>query len=104
MGSLRKLLGALTVVLIIPTGACGLLEAEIAEFGVVKLLQIEGGCWVIEGEEETYLPTLLPVSLRIPDLRVQFEAKSQPGLSSFCPGTIVELIWIEEVTAGDEGG
>jgi hypothetical protein len=92
----RAVKATLAVFVLVCLPSCNILEAEVADFGFVKLTVIEvGDCWVIETSDETYLPTLLPSNLRVEGLRVQFEASNRLDLSNPCPGTIIELIWIE---------
>ncbi|MBT3324738.1 MAG: hypothetical protein HN396_00660 [Gemmatimonadales bacterium] len=104
MRRVKGTLAALAFLLALGLSGCNLLEPELADTGMVKKLEIEGGCWVIESNSETYLPAHLPMDLRIEDLRVQFEGTSRPHAASFCPGLQIDLIWIEAQPAvGAEG-
>jgi len=92
----RLVKAAFAVFVLVGLPSCGILEPEVADFGFVQKIVIEAGnCWVIETSEERYLPTLLPSNLQVEGLRVQFEAANRLDLSNVCPGTIIELIWIE---------
>lgn len=68
------------------------------EEGTVRLVDIEGGCWVIETETEILLPIDLPESARIDGLVVTFEAERVPDVATFCMlGIPVEILRIRQL-------
>jgi hypothetical protein len=67
------------------------------ELGVVQLVEIEGGCWVIETETEILLPINLPEEYRVDGLVVTFEAERAPDVVTFCMlGIPVEILRIRQ--------
>lgn len=82
--------------------ACGILDPEIQDSGKIREIDIEGGCWVIDTDETTYLPLNLPANMRVDGLPVSFEGNPRPEVATFCPGAVIELLFIEAVTGGGE--
>ena len=103
MRQLKRTLVLASFLGLLGAAGCNVLEPEIADSGVVKKIEIEGGCWVIETNEETYLPANFPIDMRVHGLRVQFEAAARPDLASFCPGIQIDLIWMEALPADGAG-
>ena len=79
--------------------ACGLVDPEYATEGIVRFLELEGGCWVIEVGAETIEPLDLPEEFKIDGLRVFFEGEERDDLASICMvGPIVELLDIQRTS------
>ena len=67
--------------------------------GVVQFVEVEGGCWKIEGNDGvSYEPINLPEEFREDGIAVLFEAKHRKNLASACMvGKIIELTSIQQV-------
>ncbi len=74
---------------------CGILGPELSTEGVVRYQGIEGGCWLLDAEGQTYSPVDLPAEFRTDGLRVRFEADILEDYAGFCPGQSIELRSIE---------
>jgi len=79
--------------------ACGLTGPDVAfRAGTVRFLPVEGGCWVIEAEMETYDPVDLPREFRVDGLRVVFSGDVREGVATICQvGPVLELESIERI-------
>ncbi len=77
--------------------ACGTLDPNIQADGTVRLDPIEGGCWVIDAEGETYLPLNLTEEFAVDGLAIHFEATLESDMVSFCPGIIVDITSIQAI-------
>lgn len=77
--------------------SCGVTDPDVEADGIVRFVDVEGGCWGIETEEVMYEPINLPASFRVDGLRVDFEAEERKDLASICAiGVIVELTEIRQ--------
>ncbi|MEK6833116.1 MAG: hypothetical protein AABY32_03640 [Nanoarchaeota archaeon] len=65
--------------------------------GIVKFVDVEGGCWIIETDDGIkYEPTNLNESYKQNGLKVEFEGKIQENMTSVCQvGTLIKLTEIE---------
>jgi hypothetical protein len=71
---------------------CGTTGPDFEEDGVVRFVDVGGGCWVIEVGETRFEPINLTEEFRTDGLLVSFEAKDRTDLASYCMvGRIVEL-------------
>jgi len=61
--------------------------------GIIEFLEIEGGCWVIKGDEGiVYQPINLDSAYQIAGIRVKFEGTLRDDLGSICnSGDLVEI-------------
>lgn len=72
--------------------SCGITGPDVEADGTVRFIEIEGGCWIIEAGDVTFLPINLPEPFQVDGLAVDFEAEERTDLSSICQlGIIVEL-------------
>jgi hypothetical protein len=84
--------------LVTAVGACGLTELEIEspQNGVVRFVDVEGGCWAIDTGQTRLQPINLTEPFRVDGLAVSFAAEARPDLASICMvGQIVELTAIQ---------
>jgi len=76
-------------------GACGVVEvdeSDSADAGIVRFVDVEGGCWVIDSPTDRYEPINLDESFRVDGLFVAFSAVDRADLASICQvGRIVEI-------------
>lgn len=73
----------------------GIEDADFADAGTVRFVDVEGGCWVIETESERYEPINLASEFRVDGLFVLFRASERRDLASICQvGRIVEVVSI----------
>ena len=87
----HTLRAALFAMALTPT-ACGITDVDFEDEGVVRFLDIEGGCWVIDVGEVRLEPINLEDPFRIDGLLVSFQADDRPDLASICQvGRLVEL-------------
>lgn len=90
-GTLR----AAVVALMVAAPACDILTPDLDGNGVVRFIDIEGGCWTIEAAGDLYEPIDLPAAFQEDGLEVDFEAVERDDLASICQvGPIVELLRI----------
>ena len=90
-GTLR----AAAAALLVAAGGCGITTPEIDAEGVVRFIDVEGGCWGLEADGVVYEPVNLPESMRVDGLVVIFEAEELEDRASICQvGPIVELLRI----------
>jgi hypothetical protein len=94
-----------TLVLPLVLAGCGIVdfgeddENTFEAEGVVRFVEVEGGCWTIVTQDETYEPVDLPVGFKIDGLEVEFEAEIRTDLASICQvGIIIDL---EEIKLSD---
>ena|SRR5688572_7397190 len=52
--------------------------------GVVRFIDLEGGCWLIESPGERVQPIDLPREFRIDGLRVEFSVRDAPDVVTAC--------------------
>ncbi len=72
--------------------ACGITGPGFGDEGVVRFVDVEGGCWVIDVGQARLEPINLPEELRVDGIRIVFEAEERQDLVSTCQlGRIVEL-------------
>jgi hypothetical protein len=77
-------------------GSCGVTDPDIEADGIVRFLDIEGGCWTIQAGDDRLEPINLPSEFRIDGLRVRFEATDRVDQHSYCmAGRLVELEYIQ---------
>jgi hypothetical protein len=91
----------LLVAALLSIGACGDEETGWIE-GIVEFVEVEGGCWQIEGNDGvSYEPINLPLEFQEHGLAVLFSAKHRGDLASTCMvGKIVEILEIRMVNSG----
>ena len=90
--SSRIVIRATLLALAILPAACGVTDPDFEDDGVVRFVEVEGGCWVIDAGEVTLEPTNLTQEFQVDGLPVYFEAEERPDLASYCQvGQIVEL-------------
>lgn len=88
----NRLIRATLVALFMLPAACGVTDPDISEIGIVRFIQVEGGCWGIAVNEDMYEPINLSAAFREDGLRVSFQAMDRPDLASICQiGRIVEI-------------
>lgn len=77
--------------------SCSLAGPEtVSEVGTVEFLELEGGCWAIQTEEERYEPRNLSEEFRQDGLRVRFQGEVRSDMASICQiGPIIEVQEIE---------
>jgi hypothetical protein len=65
--------------------------------GTVRLLTVEGGCWVIDASDGVrYEPVSLPTEFRQDGLRVSVALHERPDIGSFCMvGRMAEILSIQ---------
>jgi hypothetical protein len=85
------------VLAVLATGtSCGITTPDLDDVGTVELIDIEGGCWVIQTSDAVYEPINLPSEMRTDGLSVSFEATERDDLASICQvGRIIELLRIQ---------
>lgn len=72
--------------------ACGITGPDFETDGIVRFVDVEGGCWVIDAGEATLEPINLTEDFRSDGLRVSFVAEQRNDLASICQvGQLVEL-------------
>jgi len=77
-------------------GSCGVVDPDIDADGVVRFVDVKGGCWTIQAGDLRLEPVNLPAEFRVDGLRVRFEANDRTDLGSFCMvGRLVELEYIQ---------
>lgn len=77
-------------------GSCAITDPDIASDGVVRRLDVEGGCWTIEADGARLEPINLPTEFRVDGLEIAFEANDRADLVTTCQvGRIVELDFIQ---------
>jgi hypothetical protein len=77
-------------------GSCGVTDPDIEADGIVRFLDVEGGCWTIEVGGDRLEPINLPSEFRIDGLHVRFEATDRVDRHSYCMvGRLVELEYIQ---------
>ena len=58
----------------------------------VRLVGVEGGCWVLDVGDQNYQPTNLPADYRVDGLRVRVRFRELRDAASFCMvGPIVSI-------------
>ena len=91
----RSIRAAFTALLLLPA-ACGITDPDIDADGVVRFIDVEGGCWVIDTADQRLEPINLTSEFQIDGLNVSFQASERTDLASICQvGQIVELESIE---------
>lgn len=71
---------------------CGIAGSNLQEDGVVRFVDVEGGCWVIDVGDIRLEPINLTEKFRTDGLLVSFVAEKRTDLVSYCMvGRIVEL-------------
>jgi hypothetical protein len=71
---------------------------EIEAEGVVRFVDLEGGCWTIVTEDETYEPINLPVEFQVDGLDVEFEGEIRTDIATTCQvGVILDIDEIEVI-------
>ena len=86
---------AAAAVLCVAAAGCGVTTPEIDADGVVRFIDLEGGCWGIVADGVTFEPVNLPESMRVDGLAVNFEAEELEDRASICQiGPIIELLRI----------
>jgi len=81
-------------------GSCGVTDPDFEGDGIVRFIDVEGGCWAIDSGDQSFEPINLPDDFRLDGLAVVFEADARPDLASICQvGRIVDLDFIQ-VAAG----
>jgi hypothetical protein len=96
----RIIVTTLALVLVVILQSCTTEnEDAIKVTGTVVFLSFEGGFYGIKGDNgKNYDPTNLAQEFQKDGLRVRFEAKELPGLTSVHQwGTIVELVTIQKL-------
>lgn len=81
--------------------ACGVANVETVDIeatGVIRFVDVEGGCWVIISSDSTrYEPVNLDESWRVDSLFVFFRANRRADLATFCQvGELIEIVSISE--------
>lgn len=77
-------------------GSCGLTDPDFDTDGVVRFVDVEGGCWAIEAGDERLEPINLPEEFRVDGLAVTFEANDAVDVASLCQiGRPVEIEFIQ---------
>lgn len=90
--------GAVALAVVLLAGSCQLIDSgnPLSEAGVVEFLEIEGGCWVLQTEQDTYEPLNLPEDLREDGLQVRFQAEVLQNVATICQvGPVIEIQEIE---------
>lgn len=79
--------------------SCSLAGPEtVSEVGTVEFVEVEGGCWAIQTEEERYEPRNLSEEFREDGLQVRFQGELRSDMVSICQiGPIIEVQEIERV-------
>ena len=94
-----RLLSTATAALLLSGASCDITSPDLDQLGTVEFVDVEGGCWTIESNGETYEPINLPEEMREDGLAVEFEATVRDDMASICQvGTIVELVRIRAAT------
>jgi len=92
---IHGVLRAAVVALMVAAPACDILTPDLDGNGVVRFIDVEGGCWAIESAGDFYEPIDLPEAFEQDGLAVDFEAVERDDLASICQvGPIVELLRI----------
>lgn len=77
-------------------GSCGLTDPDFDADGIVRFVDVEGGCWTIEVDGERLEPINLPAEFRVDGLSVTFEANAAAGVASVCQvGRLVKIEFIQ---------
>jgi hypothetical protein len=89
-------LRATAVALVVAATGCGITTPDVGGDGIVRYVDVEGGCWGIESNGEIYEPMNLPQDLREDGLAIEFVAVDRDDLGSICMiGQIIELVRVE---------
>lgn len=72
-------------------------RATIEAVGVVRFVDLEGGCWAIDVEGDRLQPANLAEDFRVDSLRVRFKAHPVDAMSFCMLGPIVEIESIDRV-------
>jgi hypothetical protein len=92
-GTLR----ATTLVLLLAAPTCDITSPDLDAEGVVRFLDVEGGCWGIESQGEMFEPLDVPEAFREDGLAISFEAEVKPDVATICQiGTPIDLLRIAE--------
>lgn len=89
----------LTAVLFV--GTCGTGSEEAGRTGVLRFVQVEGGCWELETDDESF--EVLNLEEDFPSfaedgLRVRFEGEIREDVATICQlGTNLELTELERL-------
>jgi hypothetical protein len=68
-------------------------DADFVDDGTIRLIDVEGDCWVIEADTATYEPLNLAEGFRVDGLFVSFWANERPDLVGVCQvGPVVEIV------------
>ncbi|MDH3208307.1 MAG: hypothetical protein OEO79_17025 [Gemmatimonadota bacterium] len=79
-------------------GACGLTDPAFDADGVVRFVDVEGGCWGIDSAGQRLEPINLPERFRVDGLRVSFQAEDAADVASICQiGRLVRLTEIDTI-------
>ncbi len=88
----RIVIRAILLALATLPAACGIADPDFEDDGVVRFIDVEGGCWVIDAGTVRLEPINLTEEFRIDGLLVYFEADERTDVASICQvGQIVEL-------------
>jgi hypothetical protein len=74
-------------------------EIDVFGTGVIEFIDLEGGFFgIISDDGKRYDPANLPEELKIPGIRVEFEARTQPKSIGFHMwGRKIEILSIERI-------
>jgi len=76
-------------------GGCGITTPDLDTEGIVRFIDVEGGCWGIESDGTIYEPIDLPEAMRIDGLVVVYEAEVLLDRASICQiGPVIDLLRI----------
>ncbi len=95
----------LILALVVAVVGCGSDDAtEPSLVGVVRFVDVEGGCWTIVSGSETYEPIELDDEFQVDGLEVAFDVEERADLASTCMvGTLVEVTDIAAVAEAEAG-
>ena len=91
----RSQFRAAAAALLIAATGCGVTTPDLDTDGIVRFVDVEGGCWGIESDGELYEPIDLPEAMQIDGLVVVFAAEILENRGSFCQiGPVIDLLRI----------
>lgn len=89
---IREIYRLALMTLVACSASCGVTDVQPLQEGVVRFIQVEGGCWAIDTADERLEPIGLPEEFRVDGLAISFTEEARPELASVCQvGRVIEI-------------
>jgi hypothetical protein len=94
---MRRFSSSLLLIATLLATGCGLFDDSFEITGMVRFTSVEGGCWMIEGDDgHTYEPNNLPSEYLVDSLRIRATVEIRTDLKSTCQlGSIIDVLEVE---------